>query len=87
MMTIWGNSINDLFIAGHNNRGIGKAFHFDGKSWEDFLPIIPEPFDTYSFYNSLDLGDELFLCGSAHYISNDSIIQITDSSLILSKII
>ncbi len=85
MSTIWGNSIDDLFIAGHNNRGLGKAFHYDGKSWRDFLPILPNKFDTFTFSNSINFNDEVFLCGTAHYITNDLNIRISDSSLILSS--
>ncbi len=65
MNTIWGSTINDIWIAGHNNRGFGKTFHFDGKEWKDFLPIQSTIFDTYNFSTSLVAKDEIFLCGSA----------------------
>jgi hypothetical protein len=82
MMTIWGNSISDLWVAGHNNRGYGKIFHFDGTGWKDVLPIPPGIIDSYSFYTSLNLNDETFLCGDAIDLINDS--TLSHSSLILS---
>lgn len=84
MNTIWGDSINDLWIAGHNNKGFGKAFYYDGENWKDFLPVHPTNFNTYSFNTSITVDDEVFLCGNAIYISNETIPQIRDSSLILS---
>ncbi len=84
MKTIWGNANNDIWIAGHNNRGRGKAFYFNGTEWKDFLPVVPTIFNTYNFSTSLNLGDETFLCGTAHYFINDTILHIKDSSLILS---
>lgn len=33
MQDIWGSSPNDVYVVGHNDRGFGKMFHFDGKQW------------------------------------------------------
>lgn len=84
MYTIWGNSEEDLYIAGHNNRGLGKAFHYNGTEWLSFLPIVPIGFNTYNFASSRSIGDVTLLFGSALFFSDDTIVNISDSSLILS---
>ncbi len=82
MQTMWGNSINDLWIAGHNNRGYGKVWHYDGMEWKDVDPLPLGLIDSYSISNSISLNDESFICGDAIDILNDS--TLTHSSLILS---
>ncbi len=34
MRDIWGSSPTDVYVVGHNDRGFGKMFHFDGKEWK-----------------------------------------------------
>ena len=82
MQTMWGKSIDDLWIAGHNNRGYGKVWHYDGNEWKTVEPLPIGLIDSYSITNSLDLNDESFICGDAKDIINDS--MLTHSSLILS---
>lgn len=33
MSCIWGSSPNDVYVGGHNERGYGKMYHFDGQKW------------------------------------------------------
>jgi hypothetical protein len=33
MRTIWGSSVRDVYIAGHNDLPGGTMFHYDGTSW------------------------------------------------------
>ena len=35
MRSIWGSSKNDVYIVGHNSRGFGHMWHYDGTSWTD----------------------------------------------------
>lgn len=35
MFDIWGTASNNLFVVGHNDRGFGKMYSFDGKKWKD----------------------------------------------------
>ncbi len=40
MFDIWGSSPKDVYVVGHNERGFGKMFHFDGKNWNPInLPL------------------------------------------------
>jgi hypothetical protein len=34
MRSIWGSSPKDVYVVGHNDRGFGKMYHYDGKSWK-----------------------------------------------------
>jgi hypothetical protein len=33
MYDIWGNSPNDVYVVGHNDRAFRKMFHYDGSQW------------------------------------------------------
>lgn len=47
MQSIWGSSPNDVYIVGHNDRGFGQMFHFNGSSW---TPVSLN-------FGAIDLGD------------------------------
>ncbi|MEK9137669.1 MAG: hypothetical protein AAB393_11150, partial [Bacteroidota bacterium] len=34
MRDIWGSSPTNVYVVGHNERGFGKMFHYDGHSWQ-----------------------------------------------------
>lgn len=34
MSSIWASSPEDVWICGHNDRGYGKMYHYDGTAWE-----------------------------------------------------
>jgi hypothetical protein len=34
MSCIWGSSASDLYVGGHNERGFGEMYHFDGQKWQ-----------------------------------------------------
>lgn len=35
MIDIWGSSSGNLYIVGHNDRGLGLMWHYDGAKWTD----------------------------------------------------
>lgn len=35
MFDIWGTASNNLYVVGHNDRGFGKMYGFDGTTWSD----------------------------------------------------
>ncbi|NUM76135.1 hypothetical protein HUU40_17355 [candidate division KSB1 bacterium] len=35
MYDIWGSNAKSLYAAGHNDRGLGKMYYFNGAAWED----------------------------------------------------
>lgn len=37
MSCIWGSSASDVYLGGHNERGFGKMYHFDGQKWQ---PVV-----------------------------------------------
>ncbi len=40
MSDIWGSSPNDVYVVGHNERGFGKMFHYNGQKWKAInLPL------------------------------------------------
>jgi len=42
MEDIWGSSPNDVYVVGHNDRGYGKMFRFNGESWSPVNLFIPD---------------------------------------------
>ncbi len=35
MSDIWGSDPNNVYVVGHNERGYGKMYHYDGLAWTD----------------------------------------------------
>ncbi|MCK4577841.1 MAG: hypothetical protein KAU50_03565 [Candidatus Marinimicrobia bacterium] len=56
MLSIWGSSPDDVYVVGHNERGFGKMYHFDGQEWSDvgLNPVqgghISGPIDLAAIY-------------------------------------
>lgn len=56
MQSIWGSSASDVYAVGHNDRGFGKMYHFDGKTWADVKlnptqgGTVPGPIDLHCVY-------------------------------------
>lgn len=42
MDDIWGSSAQNLYITGHNERGYGKMFRYDGHSWQPVALVTAE---------------------------------------------
>lgn len=84
MRSIWGSSPNDVYIVGHNDRGYGQMFHFNGSSWTpvslNFGAIDLE--DVYGFSSN-----NVWAVGAKLFINSDSVLfpnrYIIDSSLII----
>jgi len=78
MNVIWGKNSNNLWVAGHNESGFGKMYHFNGEKW---IPVELIDIPTPIFYSILGLDENnIFIAGSANYIVNSTII---DSSLVI----
>ncbi len=77
MMSIWGSSINNIYVVGHNDRVSGSIYHYDGEQWS---PVsIPTGF-SYSLSKVLAISSKKFLVvGSKSEFVNGS---IQDSALI-----
>jgi len=86
MYDIWGSSPNDVYVVGHNERGVGKMFHYDGSSWEPVRLItaegglIPGGIDLFSVYGFG--GSNIFAVGERMFQFFPS-SEIIDSSLII----
>ena len=35
MYNIWANTTDNVYLVGHNDRGFGKMYHYDGQNWDD----------------------------------------------------
>lgn len=44
--SLWGSSENDVYAVGHNDRGLGTIWHWDGNSWKS-LVNYDGPIDPY----------------------------------------
>jgi len=87
MRDIWGSSANDVYVVGHNDRGFGKMFHYDGKQWKPvgLNPIeggmIDGPIDLTSIYGFA--GNDIWAVGERIDINPTPPPNFLDSSLII----
>lgn len=79
MYTIWGAKSNNMWVAGHNDRGWGRMYHYDGNIW---TPIDLSNVPSSVYYSFLGLSaDNIYLAGEAFYMSSDG--KMSDSSIVL----
>jgi len=56
MRDIWGSSPEDVWIVGHNERGYGQMFHYNGTVWSaTSLPFGPIDFRSISGFGAQDV--------------------------------
>ncbi|MGD0337220.1 MAG: hypothetical protein ABSB78_00375 [Bacteroidota bacterium] len=80
MRSIWGSSVHDLYIVGHNDRGYGKMFHFDGLKWSAIDPLPTGSIDLASVYGFSP--NDIWTVGM-EYIEPPGLGYYVDSSLII----
>lgn len=86
MRDIWASSPSDVYVVGHNERGFGKMFHFDGKKWK---PVGLNPIEGGTIAGPIDLTaiygfsrDNIFAVGR-HIFDNPHPRNSLDSTLII----
>ncbi|TAK66759.1 MAG: hypothetical protein EPO24_01225 [Bacteroidetes bacterium] len=42
MYDMWASSSKDVYVVGHNDRGYGKMYHYDGNSWSPVKLLVIE---------------------------------------------
>lgn len=79
MYDIWGASVNSVWAVGHNDRGFGKIYHYDGKNW---TAVEISNLHAPIFYSILGMAEnDIYIAGSTNYL--DLTNTIVDSSLII----
>ena len=88
MRDIWGSSPTDVYVVGHNDRGFGKMFHYDGKEWKPVglnYPIeggaIEGPIDLSAIYGFSK--NDIWAVGKRIDINPNPPPHFLDSSLII----
>ncbi|MBI3578415.1 MAG: hypothetical protein HY276_01995 [Ignavibacteriales bacterium] len=87
MRDIWASSPNDVYVVGHNERGFGKMFHFDGKNWK---PVGLNPLEGGTIAGSIDLTaiygfhpNDIWAVGVRNYTDYGPPQRYLDSSLVI----
>ncbi|UCD39077.1 MAG: hypothetical protein JSW54_06245 [Fidelibacterota bacterium] len=87
MLSIWGSSPNDVYVVGHNERGYGKMYHFNGNEWSDvgLNPIqggyIVGPITLEAIHGVAT--DDIWAVGERRYDNPDPPPNYYDSSLVI----
>jgi hypothetical protein len=80
MRDIWASSPQSVWIVGHNDRGFGKMFHYDGKEWKP-VDLAFGGIDLSAIYGFG--ADNIFAVGERIYYNPTSPPNFLDSSLII----
>jgi hypothetical protein len=80
MRSIWGSSPSDVYVVGHNDRGFGKMFHFDGTKWNAIDPLPVGFIDLTTVYGFS--SNDVWVVGM-RYIESPELGYSVDSSLII----
>jgi hypothetical protein len=56
MENIWGSSVNDVYVVGHNATRFGKMYHYDGRKWSE---VILNQSEGGTISNGFDLSNIL----------------------------
>ncbi len=86
MRDIWGSSPTDVYVVGHNDRGFGKMFHFDGKSWSAVDQYHPDERGNAAISLSAIFGfsaNNIYAVGKRIYDNPKPPPNFLDSSLII----
>ena len=80
MRDIWGSSPSNVYVVGHNDRGLGKMYHFDGKQWKP----VDLAFGIGSLTGVLGFtSSNVFAVGDRIYVNPNRPPNFLDSSLII----
>jgi len=86
MRDIWGSSPTDVYVVGHNDRGFGKMYHFNGKSWSPVDQYHPDERGNSSIGLGAIYGfarNNIFTVGKRTYDNPKPPPNFLDSSLII----
>lgn len=88
MRDIWGSSPTDLYVVGHNDRGFGKMFHYDGKQWKPVglnYPLEGGAIEGPIHLNALEgfSRENVWAVGQRTYINPNRPPNYLDSSLVI----
>ncbi len=87
MLSIWGSSPSDVYVVGHNERGFGKMYHFDGNEWTDvgLNPVqgghIVGPITLEAIHGFA--ADDIWAVGEKRYTNPNPPPILLDSSLVI----
>jgi hypothetical protein len=80
MRSIWGSSASDVYVVGHNDRGYGKMFHYDGSKWNAIDPLPVGFIDLTAVYGFS--SNDVWTAG-LRSIDSPELGYTVDSSLII----
>jgi hypothetical protein len=87
MKSIWASSPADVYVVGHNERGYGKMYHFDGTNWTDVKLStaqggqIDGAIDLFGIFGFN--ANDIYAVGERIYINPFPPPNFLDSSLII----
>jgi hypothetical protein len=87
MRDIWASSPTNVYVVGHNERGYGKMFHFDGNSWQPVRLVtaegglIPGPIDLSAIHGFG--ANDIYAVGQRFQTNPNPPPNFLDSSLII----
>jgi len=80
MRDIWGSSPKDVYVVGHNDRGFGKMFHYDGKGWKP-VDLAFGAIDLSAIYGFG--ANDIWAVGERIYSNPNPPPNFLDSSLVI----
>jgi len=86
MRDIWASSPNDVYVVGHNDRGYGQMFHYDGKLWSPVNLYFPDDQGNASIDLAAVYGfnaGSIYAVGARIYDNPNPPPHFVDSSLII----
>jgi hypothetical protein len=75
MENIWGSSVNDVYVVGHNDTRFGKMYHYNGKKWSE---VILNQSEGGTISNGFDLWNIIGFSKNDIWVIGE---RITDSFL------
>jgi len=84
---IWGSSLKDVYVVGHNDQNRGLMWHFDGKTWTDVKlsttqgGAIVGPIDLSAIYGFS--SNDIWVVGEHIYTNPNRPPNFLDSSLVI----
>jgi hypothetical protein len=87
MRDIWGSAPNNVYVVGHNERGFGKMFRYDGNGWAPVRltqgegGLIAGPIDLSAIYGFS--ANDVYAAGQRFGINPNPPPNFLDSSLII----
>jgi len=87
MKSIWASSPTDVYVVGHNERGFGKMYHFNGISWTDVKLSTAQGGQIDGAIDLVDIigfgSNDIYAVGEKIYTNPAPPPNFLDSSLII----